>query len=252
MKFSLNVCGFPTEAEYTDACVETLLLPFLRMLSGEYEKAGVRRLIVFLAAPPGAGKSTLAAALELLSRGPGLVPLQQAGLDGFHYPQRWLETHSLTENGRTLPMSARKGCPDTFDAEGARALLEAARERDVRFPVYSRVTHEPEADALPVTAPILLLEGNWLLLDEPRWRRLRDLCDLTVSVSAPESLLRPRLIARKIRGGLSPEAAEAFYLNSDGPNVRLYAERSVPARLAWRLDAEGRLTGSPGTGSETR
>ena len=65
----------------------------------------------------------------------------------------------------------------------------------------------------------MLIEGNWLLLDEAGWRELHALCDYSIFITAEESMLKERLIQRKVSGGISPEEAEKFYVKSDGVNI---------------------------------
>ena len=236
---SLNVNGFPVEARYDDAAMEGILLPLLRALSARAAQAR-RRVVTFIAAPPGAGKSTLAAFLEALSReAEGCLPAQALGLDGFHYPNEYLARHFIPQGGASVPLSEIKGAPETFDTAALAAALGRAREGEALWPYYDRRLHEPVPDAIPVAAEVLLVEGNWLLLDRPPWRTLPR--DMSVFIGADEPELRERLIARKIRGGLSPEAARDFYARSDGPNVRLCLAHSLPADLRLRL-SRGRLS----------
>ena len=94
-------------------------------------------------------------------------------------------------------------------------------------------------DAVTVDADIVLLEGNYLLLEEHGWRELRKYADYTVSVRADESLLRSRLISRRIKTGVDEEAATRFVDFSDMPNVRLCLEKTAPADLQLALDEKG-------------
>jgi len=57
--------------------------------------------------------------------------------------------------------------------------------------------------ALWVDGQIVLLEGNYLLLNEDGWCDLSTYADYTISITADEALLRSRLIGRKNqnRGG---------------------------------------------------
>ena len=88
-------------------------------------------------------------------------------------------------------------------------------------------------------ADIVLLEGNYLLLDEDGWRDLRKYADYTVSVRAEESILRSRLISRRIKTGVDDEASARFVDFSDIPNVRLCLEKTVPAHLQLALGEDG-------------
>ena len=231
MKLPLCINGFEYEACFDDAFVETALRPLLRHLTDMHRHAG-RRLIVLLAAPPGTGKSTLAAALEHLSEvTPDCARVQAVGLDGFHYPQKILIERGLV---------SVKGAPHTFDAEALCAKLEDAATRDVLWPLYDRRLHDVVPDAIPVTAPVLMVEGNWLLLNREPWTSLPR--DLSVFIQADASNLRRRLIDRKLRGGLSLEAAEAFVENSDIPNVHTCLQESLTGDVRWKMDADGRYT----------
>lgn len=244
MEAKLAVNGFGFVARYGEKDVERVLLPLLmRLTELRAERGG--RLIAFLAAPPGAGKSTLAAFMEWLSRcTPEATPLQAVGMDGFHYPNAYLSAHSFVdEDGREVCMRSRKGAPQTFDVEGLRAALADARsDAPAPWPTYSRVLHDVVAASLPIRKKILLVEGNYLLLDEGRWKGLAELADYTVFLSAPEALLRERLVARKVAGGSTPEEARAWYETSDGRNVARVLAHHSPADLELALGADGSLT----------
>lgn len=244
MEAKLTVNGFGFVARYGEKDVERVLLPLLmRLTELQAERGG--RLIAFLAAPPGAGKSTLAAFMEWLSqRTPEATPLQAVGMDGFHYPNAYLDAHSFVdEDGREVGMRSRKGAPQTFDVEGLRvALLDARSDAPGPWPAYSRVLHDVVAASLPIHKKILLVEGNYLLLDEGRWTGLAELADHTVFLSAPEALLRERLVARKVAGGSTPEEARAWYEASDGRNVARVLAHHSPADLELAQGADGSLT----------
>ena len=203
------------------------------------------RTIVFLAAPPGAGKSTLAAVLERLAQSqPGMPRVQAVGMDGFHHTNTYLDRHTLDcPDGKSVSLRSIKGAPETFDVEGfARALHETRVSSDpVQWPAYSRVTHDVVADGPIVSAPIVIVEGNYLLLDEGPWRDLAELCDLSIFVEADEAMFRERLVARKVRGGLSRTEAERFFEQSDGKNVRRVLAHRRPADITMTLDSSGRM-----------
>ncbi len=225
MKLTVN--GFALEACFDPRCERELLLPLLERWS-EMRRARGERLIVFLAAPPGCGKSTLAAYLAALSRRvDGLLPLDAIGLDGFHFSQAELAQRGLL---------SVKGSPETFDPAALEAKLASGA---ARWPRYDRRIHDVCPDAQSAEAPILLLEGNWLLLDERGWRGLQRYCDDSLFIHASEAQLKERLILRKMQGGLSRPAAEAFYEKSDRPNIRRALARRLPAQAEWRLLGDG-------------
>lgn len=233
MQMSLTINGFPVEAAYPDKAVSEIFLPFLLRLRAMATDG--RRKIVFLAAPPATGKSTLASFLEAYAATiPGMPKVQAVGMDGFHYPNRYLDSHTTTLRGETVPLRTVKGAPPSFDAEGLRDSLTRLQEADITWPVYDRNLHDPVPDALQITAPIVLVEGNWLLLPEPRWQHLPH--DYSVFITAREEQLRQRLLQRKMRGGATVEEALRHYENSDGPNVRLCLAAHDPAQEEWCLD----------------
>ena len=237
--YEMIVNGLPQKIRYNADTVEHLFLPLLRRLT-EMQRAEARRILVFLAAPPATGKSTLAQFLAQLSRTEeGLTPVQALGMDGFHYPNRYLAAHTILRDGEKIPLTSIKGAPETFDVPALAAKLGAAREESVTFPVYDRRIHDVVPDAVTADAPILLIEGNWLLLDEEPWRDLCSLADYRLRIDAAPELLRGRLIARKVQGGSTTEDAVAFYEASDAPNILRFAAHVGAADEIWRMTADG-------------
>ncbi|MEQ9722690.1 nucleoside/nucleotide kinase family protein [Yersinia alsatica] len=210
MRVELNINGLQNSAHFPDRDITQLHLPLLVSLSQQQQQLQ-RRMVVFLCAPPGTGKSTLATFWQWLSQqDTTLTSVQCLPMDGFHYYNHYLDAHLL----RT-----KKGAPETFDLPKLHQAIQRLQQTGATWPTYDRQLHDPVEDAIVVEAPIIVLEGNWLLLQQPGWQRLKALADYTIFISAAPELLRDRLIERKIRGGLSPRQAEDFYLATDGPNV---------------------------------
>ena len=236
---AMTVNGLPQRVRYRTDTVEHLFLSLLRHLTELQQRSG-RRCIVFLAAPPATGKTTLAQFLERLSHTEeGLTPVQALGMDGFHYPNAALETYTTVRGGKEISLKSIKGAPETFDAAALAEKLAAAKVGAVQFPVYDRRIHDVVPNAVTADAPILLVEGNWLLLDEEPWGGLRPLADYAVRIDAPAAFLRNRLIARKVQGGLSEAEATAFCEASDARNVERFAAHAGAADEIWRMEADG-------------
>lgn len=185
---------------------------------------GQGRFLAALAGPPGAGKSTLAAEL-VAALGPGAKAVP---MDGFHYDDAVLTVRGARN---------RKGAPDTFDVAGFRHLLQRLRvEPEVAIPLFDRDLEISRAGADIVTPAdqILIVEGNYLLLNEAPWPDLAPMFDLTIWIDVPESELDRRLLARWAHYGKTPAEARAWIDGNDMPNIRRVVSGSRPADLVIR------------------
>ena len=176
----------------------------------------VPRRLLGIAGAPGSGKSTLAAALAD-ALGPKLAIV--VPMDGFHLAQAELER---------LGRAGRKGAPDTFDASGFVALLARLREAAepaTYAPQFRREIEEPVAGAIPVPreVPLVIVEGNYLLVDRGPWAGVRGLLDECWFVEADEAVRMERLVARHRAFGRTEEDARAFAHGSDQANAEVIA-----------------------------
>lgn len=201
--------------------VDPDLLGRAERLAGE----GSRR-ILGITGPPGAGKSTLAEALAAhLGHRARLV-----GMDGFHLAEAELDRLGRRE---------RKGAPDTFDALGYVALLRrlrAAEEPVVYAPHFDRSIEEAIAGSVPVPreVPLVITEGNYLLVDDGPWAAVRPLLDECWYVEPDDEERLQRLIARHERFGRSPDEARERSVGPDQRNAEVIAETRARADLVVR------------------
>ncbi len=188
--------------------------------------AGRPRVLVALAGPPAAGKTTAAARLvELLGADAAVVPM-----DGFHFDNAILDGRGLRR---------RKGAPETFDVDGLASLLQRLERggRDVAVPLFDRGEDHARGSAaiIPATARFVIVEGNYLLLDEDPWRALRGMFDLSVMLDVPKGELARRLVRRWREHGLDEAAARQRAFDNDMANVGRVLETSIPADIVIRL-----------------
>ena len=237
MEIELTVSGFAERAVFPDEEVEALHRPLLQRIT-RLAADTAPPFIVLLAAPPGAGKSILSAFWQWLAQqDDSLLPAQSLSIDGFHFPNRILKSRRIQRDGREHALHDFKGSPKSYDLAGLLGKLAALRRGDaVRWPLYDRNIHDPVVDAIEVREPLLIIEGNYVLLDAPGWRELRGLADFGVFLELDLVLARNRLRQRKQRGGYSRAWIEGHYARSDGPNAQCILQQRLPAdvTLAWR------------------
>lgn len=195
----------------------------LDQIKGQLRADG--RLFLAIAGPPASGKSTISQDLKDLLGSHGvssvIVPM-----DGFHLDNRILDD---------LGLRTRKGAPETFDLDGFMTLLRRLErgEPDIFIPVFDRSQDLSIAGARRLTADrqVVIIEGNYLLFDEPRWRDLMPFWDLSIWIETPEAVVRERCIARWLEHGHSAQAAQSRAESNDIPNAKRVLEKRLAADI---------------------
>jgi pantothenate kinase len=147
-------------------------------------------------------------------------------MDGFHFDDIVLNQRGLR---------SRKGAPETFDHAGFAALLKRIRagEPEIAIPVFYRSMELSRAGAAIIGSDVkfILVEGNYLLLDEEPWSALGGLFDFSIFVDVPRSELERRLMERWRGHGKSDEDARAWIASNDLPNIERVLARRRQADL---------------------
>jgi pantothenate kinase len=158
------------------------------------------RVALGIAGGPGVGKSTLAVELvaALNSQSPGVAAY--VPMDGFHMRHAKLVAAGTDRD---------KGMPHTFEGAAFADFLEWLKAADgpVSGPGYSRKIEDVVEDAFTVDGGVKLLvvEGNYLLLANSPWWRIKPLLDSSVFIDVPRERVRARLMKRHAEEGLFTE-----------------------------------------------
>jgi pantothenate kinase len=188
------------------------------------------RQFIGIAGAPGSGKSTTVERLydALTTQQPDAVAILP--MDGFHY-----DDAVLHDMGRR----PWKGAPDTFDVGGFVSVLKRLRdpnETRVAVPVFDRDLEISRGSAriIPDDVKLILVEGNYILLNRAPWNALEKSFDLTVMIDVPEDELRRRLRARWVHFGLSEDDIAHKLDGNDLPNGRAVIHESRAADLVYQ------------------
>ncbi|KFY40485.1 hypothetical protein V494_03468 [Pseudogymnoascus sp. VKM F-4513 (FW-928)] len=206
----------------------TTLCERLKVLLEKNPASSRRRILVAFAGTPGSGKTTISAALTKVwnEELPSNASITVLPMDGFHYPKSVLST---LQNPKCA--FRRRGAPFTFDAEAFVKLVKALRESSVtevddpsqsfHAPSFDHAVKDPiENDIyIPSSQRIVILEGNYLLLNEHPWDQVQHLVDESWFVSISRETAKNRLVKRHLQAGIET-TTEAAALRAEENDLR--------------------------------
>ncbi|KAK8092277.1 uncharacterized protein PG998_015109 [Apiospora kogelbergensis] len=169
------------------------------------------RVLVALAGVPGSGKTTVSSALlaSLSTSGRRQGDVVVVPMDGFHYTKAALAGFSDPEMA-----FRRRGAPFTFDAEGLLDLMTAlkagpltgpdADEHIFTAPSFDHAVQDPVADDIRISSrsKMVIIEGNYTLLNEHPWNKMAELVDEKWFVDVPPEVAKERLVLRHLAAGI--------------------------------------------------
>ena len=184
------------------------------------------RLMVCIAGAPGSGKSHICSYL-LKKINHSVKQLDVFEMDGFHYDDRILKKKKLIK---------RKGSPETFDVKGLKSFLirlKANKENQVVVPIFDRKLELSRASAkiIKKKIPLIITEGNYLLLNKKPWSDLQNYFDLTIMIKSSQNTLSKRLTERWKSFNFSKEIIKQKVFENDLPNAKYVYENSMTADI---------------------
>lgn len=210
------------------------------------------KYIVGLAGPPGAGKSTTAK--EVAERVNALWVQRKASadsetdttlddiaiylpMDGFHLYRCQLD---MMED--PAEAHARRGAPWTFNPAGLVKCLTSLRSQGwVHAPSFDHGVGDPKENDIIVspTHKVIVVEGNYLLLADDKWKDLYDLFDERWFLDVDIETTLKRVLERSIMIGNSPDKAKLRVDYNDRKNAELvFASKAFADLIIKSVESE--------------
>ncbi|KAI9712529.1 MAG: hypothetical protein M1812_006838 [Candelaria pacifica] len=181
-----------------------------------------RRLLIAISGIPGSGKTTLAATVSnrLNSRFHEESPCFASQsistfipMDGYHLTRAQL---SAMPDASTA--HARRGAAFTFDGESFLTLVKKLREpllpesQTLYAPSFDHAVKDPVQDdiAIPTSARVIIVEGNYLSLSRGPWKDAAELMDELWFVKVDFDVARQRLVGRHVKAGIAKDEEDAY------------------------------------------
>ena len=188
-----------------------------------FEKNNKKKQIIAISGPPGAGKSYLSNIIlkkyneNLIDKKKHAVILP---MDGYH-----LDNKELSEAG----LFDKKGSEPSFNSEKfARDLYIVSQNKDIKIPGFDRKLDKTIADQISITSetPLVIVEGNYLLINKSPWSSCIDLYDLKIFINPGIDVLRERLIQRWLDFGFDINQAHKRANENDLINAEFVLQNS--------------------------
>eukprot|EP00898_Chlorokybus_atmophyticus_P005390 jgi/Chlat1/5852/Chrsp4S06232 len=180
------------------------------------------KYFVGVAGVPGSGKSTTAQDVtKLLNTATKSSMAVNVPMDGFHFYR-----HQLDAMQNPSEAHKRRGAHWTFDGERFVSFLQQLRmQGSGRAPSFDHAVKDPVEDSIAVLPEhqVVIVEGNYLLLDFVPWSQLAELFDETWFMDCDMDVAMDRVKKRHLAAGLGSNEDEAWQrvLNNDKPNAEL-------------------------------
>ena len=194
----------------------------IEKLDQDIQKSNKNRYFIAISGPPASGKSTtsekLHSDLTLKKHKPSILQM-----DGFHYDDQILKEKKLL---------LKKGAPETFDVMGLINFLSRLyKEEEVAIPIFDRSLELSRSSAAIISknTKVIIVEGNYILLNNYPWKELHKFFNSTVIINCEEKVLEKRLIERWEKFNLPKEEIKEKVYKNDLPNGVNVLKNSIKA-----------------------
>ncbi|KAL5206881.1 hypothetical protein ABZP36_035090 [Zizania latifolia] len=203
------------------------------------------KYIVGIAGPPGAGKSTVASEVaqrvnirwsQKHENGSSLISTEEIAtmlpMDGFHLYRSQLDAMEDPKEAH-----ARRGAPWTFNPSRFLKCLQTLREEGLVYaPSFDHGVGDPVENDIFVKPQhkIVIVEGNYLFLEEDGWREIRALFDEKWFIDIDIDVSMQRVLKRHVATGKEPDVAAWRISYNDRPNAELIIKSKKAADLVIR------------------
>ncbi|KAF5543695.1 panthothenate kinase uridine kinase-related [Fusarium phyllophilum] len=187
------------------------------LLTRQKVSAPTQRILIALAGVPGSGKTTISDVLIKELKRNGISNVAVLPMDGFHYTRTTLSSFPGPDEA-----FRRRGAPFTFNAAALVDLVALLKNTPVtthdepeiiiKAPGFDHARKDPIPDAIEISsrAKVVIIEGNYVLLDQEPWSRISTLVDDKWFVDVPVDIARERLASRHLRAGIETTIGAAI------------------------------------------
>ena len=201
-----------------DVIYDQLLMSITERIDNDYKN----RYFIALSGPPASGKSTISEKLanDLSAKDYNTSILQ---MDGFHYDDLILKEKKLL---------LKKGAPETFDVMGLINFVSRLQKEDeVVIPIFDRSLELSRSSAVVISknTKVIIVEGNYVLLNSYPWRELHKFFNTTVMINCEKKILEKRLIERWENFNLPKKEIDEKVYKNDLPNGVNVLKNSIKA-----------------------